>query len=132
MGANSYTGDIYVTFKVQNPDSNKDEGVFLEVELYYSEAMKYKISQIKEAYLMPSFECKYPCETCSPFDPFDCLTCPQGRNKLEFLQVDVDTGKRTCVSQCDPGFTYDFRAEKTCFPCDSSCETCRSGGNIDD
>ena len=80
MGANSYTGDIYVTFKVQNPDSNKDEGVFLEVELYYSEAMQYKISQIKGAYLMPSFECKYPCETCSPFDAFDCQTCPQGRN----------------------------------------------------
>lgn len=119
-------------FSAYNPPSNFYQGVELTLEIFLTDQFFYPIAEI-EGGLIPSFECNYPCETCNPYDPSDCESCPEGPfGTKEFLQVDPQTNKKTCKTECDLGYTFDRDEAKICLPCDPSCATCRQGGGEED
>jgi hypothetical protein len=94
--------------------------------------MAYIIDEIQDG-LYTTFECGYPCATCDVNDPSICTSCPVGSSNPSFLQRDQRTGRATCVTRCDEGYTYDrIGRERECFPCDISCKTCRRGGDLED
>ena len=119
-----YYGDVKIVFKAINPRSNFYQGVQFNLEISLDNTYKYTIASL-EGGLAPSFECNYPCLSCSINDPNDCESCSEGANEKDFLQPDRITGKRTCKTQCDIGYTFDRTVSKQCLPCDVSCETCR-------
>lgn len=115
----------------RNPPSNFYKGVELVLEISLDERFMYPISSI-EGGLKASFECNYPCISCNPNDPDDCESCAEGPGTKDFLQEDKFTGRKTCKTLCDLGYTWDSSVSRTCFPCDPSCNTCRMGGAIGD
>ena len=119
-----YYGDVKIVFKARNPQSNFYQGVQFKLEISLDDSFDYPIAML-DGGLAPSFECNYPCITCSPNDPDDCESCPTGRGEKNFLQEDRYTGKKTCKAQCDLGYTFDRSVSTTCLPCDPSCATCR-------
>lgn len=126
-----YYGDVKIVFKAINPLSNFFQGVEFQLEISLDNTFKYAIAAI-DGGLAPSFECNYPCISCSPNDPDDCESCPEGAREKEYLQADRVTGKKTCKTQCDLGYTFDRSVSKTCLGCDPSCQTCRQGGYEND
>ena len=95
----NYTEKIEVVFLAENPTNTNNDNLQIYVEVYLDKKFLYKIAEVEEG-LSPTFECEWPCKTCSQFNPFDCQSCFKGRTEREFLQEDRVTGQNTCISQC--------------------------------
>lgn len=122
-----YTGTVVVTFVAQNPSSNANTNITLQLTVYDKNDFAYPIDQILSG-LNPTFVCNFPCLTCSAVNPSSCVTCPTGINKPIYLQI-LPNNTSTCQTACNPGFTYNsLSASNVCIPCDPSCATCRVGG----
>ena len=125
LGRRNYSDTVEVVFAAENPSNTNIDDLSLSLEVYLDNTFRYKIAEIDEG-LAPSFECEWPCRTCSPRDATNCESCFKGRTEREFLQEDRGTGKLTCVDQCLSGYTFDKSdPSKVCFPCDEPCATCR-------
>lgn len=97
MGSADYTGPVMMVFKAINPPSNFFQGVEIVVEISLDKSWKFPIASIQGG-LSASFECNYPCMSCSPYDPDDCESCSEGGSRdRQFLQENVFTKKKTCV-----------------------------------
>ena len=128
----NYTDTVEIVFLAENPSRTNNDELSLNLEVYLDHRFLYKIAEIEDG-LTPTFECEWPCKTCSPADSLDCQSCFEGRTEREFLQEDRETGTNTCVGQCNNGYTFDkYATHKVCFPCDESCAMCRNGGDVDD
>lgn len=84
LGNRDYTGQITLVFEAINPPSNFYEGLNMIVEISLDDTFKYPIASI-ETGLATSFECNYPCISCSPNDPDNCESCPEGAREMQFL-----------------------------------------------
>jgi hypothetical protein len=127
----SYTDTVEVTFVAQNPASNQETKLTLELFIYDQNDYKYKIDQITSG-LNPLFFCNFPCATCEMNNPNHCLSCPPANYQPQYLQPNKN-GTATCKNACEAGFTYNPRqTTKLCVPCDVSCKTCRVGGGPTD
>jgi hypothetical protein len=80
----------------------------------------YFIDQVTDALILNS-PCDYPCSTCSPDKPSQCLSCYQ-TSELNKLQGD------TCVSVCSTGKFYNS-TNFSCDNCSSSCLSCVDNKN---
>ena len=94
-GTSGFFGDVELVFDVLNPNTNKDLDLALKVELFLDNSYQYQMAEIQGG-VEPVFNCKYPCDTCSPFDKTDCETCPSGIGEPKYLQADRVSGIRTC------------------------------------
>ena len=69
-----YYGDVKIVFKAINPRSNLNQNVNLKLDISLDNSYKWTIASI-DGGLAPSFECNYPCLSCSANDPDDCESC---------------------------------------------------------
>jgi len=80
ISGQDYYGQITIVFKAFNPPSNFYEGIELVLEISLDETWNFPIASI-EGGLSASFECNYPCMSCSPFDANNCESCPEGNRE---------------------------------------------------
>ena len=104
--SSDYFGSVRIVFVARNPPSNFYTGIELILEISLDSTFKYPIASI-EGGLTTSFECNYPCISCSGNNPDDCESCGTGLGERSFLQTFKETGVSTCKAQCDEGFTWD-------------------------
>ena len=64
LGGRNYTDTVEIVFQAENPSNTNNDNLSLNLEVYLDNRFMYKIAEIEEG-LAPSFQCEWPCLTCS-------------------------------------------------------------------
>ena len=74
LGRSNYSDTVEIVFSAENPSNTNIDDLSINLEVYLDNSFMYKIAEIEEG-LAPSFDCEWPCKTCSLSDPSDCQSC---------------------------------------------------------
>lgn len=102
-----YEGPITLVFKVTNPSFNSEELIEepYGLRIYDNTDMNYGIDEL-DSNLLPSLDCRYPCNTCQDTNPDYCLTCLASETAPQFLHTVLGTDYQTCVNECPEEHGY--------------------------